>query len=149
MFCPFCGGEETKVVDKRDNRETGVTRRRRECLNCTKRFTTYERVENIILTVRKRDDTTEEFNREKLKTGILKAVKKRPIAEDDVDELIKKIERELMNSDTNEIDTVSIGEMVLRELTQIDKLGALLFAAVYREFKDLEDVEQELSRLSS
>ena len=149
MFCPFCKSEDTKVVDKRDNSETGVTRRRRECLGCSKRFTTYERIENIILNVKKRDGTHEEFNREKLKMGIMKAVKKREIPESKIDELIKEIEHKLMSCDADEITAVNIGEMVLRGLTKIDKLGALLFAAVYREFDTLEDVQEELNRLST
>ena len=148
MFCPYCRNEDTRVVDKRDNSETGVTRRRRECASCGKRFTTYERIENIILNVVKRDGRVEDFDREKLKRGILKAVKKRNIDEKKIDELIAEIEQTLMNSDKNEIRTVDIGEMVLRGLSKIDKLGALLFAAVYMKFQSLEDVQEELERLS-
>lgn len=148
MFCPFCKSEDTKVVDKRDNGETNVTRRRRECINCKKRFTTYERIENIILNVRKRDGRVEEFDREKLKRAILKAVKKRDIPTDKIDELISEIEQKLMNSDKQEIPSKDIGELVLRGLTKIDKLGALLFAAVYKDLKTLEDVQSELDRLS-
>lgn len=148
MFCPFCGTDETKVVDKRDNSETAVTRRRRECLNCKKRFTTYERIENIVLNVIKRDGRKQEFNREKLKVGIMKAVKKRGITESKINEIITDIEHSLMNCDADEITSVKIGEMVLRGLSQIDKLGALLFAAVYKDFQSLEDVQQELERLT-
>lgn len=148
MFCPFCKSEDTKVVDKRDNGETNVTRRRRECINCKKRFTTYERIENIILNVRKRDGRVEEFDREKLKRAILKAVKKRDIASEKIDELISEIEQKLMVSDKQEIPSKEIGELVLRGLTKIDKLGALLFAAVYKDLKTLEDVQSELDRLS-
>jgi transcriptional repressor NrdR len=149
MFCPFCSCEDTKVVDKRDNGETGVTRRRRECINCKKRFTTYERIENIILNVTKRNGKVEEFDREKLKRAILKAVKKRAIPEKQIDELITEIEQKLMQSDKQEIPSTEIGEMVLRGLTRIDKLGALLFAAVYKELNTLEEVQAELERLAS
>lgn len=148
MFCPFCKSEDTKVVDKRDNSDTGVTRRRRECLSCGKRFTTYERIENIILNVLKRDGRKEEFNREKLKMGIMKAVKKREIPEEKINELVTEIEHILMSCDESDVTTKKIGEHVLRKLTKIDKLGALLFAAVYKEFQSLEDVKRELDRLS-
>ncbi len=148
MFCPYCRNEDTRVVDKRDNSDTGVTRRRRECSNCNKRFTTYERIENIILNVVKRDGRVEEFDREKLRRGILKAVKKRNIYDKQLDELIAEIEQNLMNSEKNETTTVDIGQMVLRGLTKIDKLGALLFAAVYMKFQSLEDVHEELEKLS-
>lgn len=149
MFCPFCKSEDTKVVDKRDNAETNVTRRRRECHACHKRFTTYERIENIILNVKKRDGRVEDFDREKLKRAILKAVKKREVSEVQIEQLISDIEQRLLQNDKQEITSVEIGEMVLRGLTQIDKLGALLFAAVYKELKTLEDVQNELDRLSS
>lgn len=149
MFCPFCSCEDTKVVDKRDNNETGVTRRRRECLNCQKRFTTYERIANIVINVKKRDGRLQEFDREKLKRGIMKAVKKRNLGEDTIDELVTDIEQSLMNKDNQEVTSVEIGEMVLRGLNKLDKLGALLFAAVYKEFRTLADVEAELDRLNS
>lgn len=147
MFCPYCGSEESRVVDKRDNRDTGVTRRRRECISCSKRFTTYERIENITINVKKRSGNTEEFDREKLKRGIMKAMKKRKIEEEQINELLTEVEQSLLNSDKQEVSTVDIGQMVLARLIKIDKLGALLFAAVYKDFQTLEDLEKELKIL--
>lgn len=147
MFCPFCHCEETRVVDKRDNNETGVTRRRRECQNCTKRFTTYERIETISLNVHKRSGKIEEFDREKLKKGITKAIKKRQIPEKVIDELIDDIELKLMNRKSREIKSTEIGKMVLTRLKKIDKIGYLLFASVYRDFNTIEDFETALKEL--
>jgi transcriptional repressor NrdR len=147
MFCPYCHGEDTKVVDKRDNNETGVTRRRRECMACKKRFTTYERIETISLNVVKRSGKVEEFDREKLKRGILKAVKKRPISESQIDELIDDIELKLINRTQREIKTTQIGTMVLTRLKKIDKIGYLLFASVYKDFDSIEDFENAVNEL--
>lgn len=146
MKCPYCKNDCTRVVDKRDS--DTASRRRRECESCGKRFTTYERVEHVLLSVIKRDGTVEEFDREKLKRGILKAVKKRAIPENKIEELITDIEQTIMHSDKQAVNSVEIGELVLKKLTKIDKLGALLFAAVYKEFSSLEDVQAEMSRLS-
>lgn len=147
VVCPYCKHPDVKVVDKRDCGETSF-RRRRECEVCGKRFTTYERIERVTLNVLKRDGKVEEFDREKLKRGIIKAVKKRDIPEDSIDTIVNEIELQLMNNDQITINSKEIGEMVLKKLTQIDKLGALLFAAVYKEFRTLEDVQSELERLS-
>ncbi|MCA9383733.1 transcriptional repressor NrdR [Candidatus Dojkabacteria bacterium] len=147
MFCPYCHGEETRVVDKRDNNDTGVTRRRRECLSCRKRFTTYERIETICLNVEKRSSKIEEFDREKLKKGIMKAVKKRPITENTIDELIDDIELKLLNRKSNIIKTSEIGKMVLTRLKKIDKVGYLLFASVYNDFNSINEFEQALIHL--
>lgn len=148
MICPYCKSEKIKVVDKRDNNETNTIRRRRECEECHKRFTTYERIEKVLLNVLKRDGRVEEFDREKLKRGIMKAVKKRAIPEDTIDDLIDDIENTLMVKEEQIIRSVDIGQMVLKKLSKIDKLGALLFAAVYKEFESLEDVEKELKKLN-
>lgn len=147
MFCPFCHSEETKVVDKRDNNESGVTRRRRECLSCKKRFTTYERVETISLNVIKRSGKVEEFDREKLKRGIMKAVKKRPLVESQIDELINDIELKLLNRQTAEIKSTEIGKMVLTRLKKLDEIGYLLFASVYRDFNSVADFEKAIAEL--
>lgn len=147
MWCPYCKSDKTKVVDKRDNEENNTTRRRRECEDCGKRFTTYERIEKVLLNVIKRDGRLEEFNREKIKVGILKAVKKRPITNDQIEQIINNVENELINSEDTNVRAVDVGDLVLKELTSIDKLGALLFASVYREFQSLEDVQNELERL--
>lgn len=149
MFCPYCHGEETRVVDKRDNNETGVTRRRRECLSCTKRFTTYERIETISLNVVKRSGSVEEFDREKLKKGVMKAVKKRPISEAQIDELIDDIELKLLNRAKRDIRTTEIGKMVLTRLKKIDDIGYLLFASVYNCFNNIDDFEKALTELKS
>ena len=147
MVCPYCRSEKLKVVDKRESSESSV-RRRRRCEDCKKRFTTYERIERVTLNVLKRNGKVEEFDREKLKRGIMKAVSKRNVPQDQIDEVIKDIEHSLMNKETQLIRSVDIGEMVLKRLTKIDKLAALLFASVYKEFKSLEEVQNELERLS-
>src|SRR5260221_8541024 len=147
MNCPYCKNNCTRVIDKRDSSET-TTRRRRECEKCKKRFTTYERIETVTLNVLKRDGRVQEFDREKLKRGIMKAVNKRHIPEEQIDDMILDIEQKLMINEKQMIRTVDIGEMVLSKLTKIDKLGALLFAAVYKEFSSLEDVQSEMERLS-
>jgi transcriptional repressor NrdR len=149
MFCPYCHGEDTRVVDKRDNNETGVTRRRRECQHCVKRFTTYERIETISLNVLKRSGKLEEFDREKLKKGIMKAVKKRPIAESTIDELIDDIELKLLNRSSKEIKSTEIGKMVLTRLKKIDTVGYLLFASVYRDFNTIKDFEIAIKELET
>lgn len=148
MTCPYCKSEKIKVVDKRDNHETNTIRRRRECEDCHKRFTTYERIEKVLLNIIKRDGRVEEFDREKLKRGIMKAVKKRALPEESIEEIISDIENTLMVKEEQLIRSVDIGQMVLKKLSKIDKLGALLFAAVYKEFESLEDVERELKRLN-
>lgn len=149
MFCPYCHGEDTRVVDKRDNNETGVTRRRRECQHCVKRFTTYERIETISLNVLKRSGKLEEFDREKLKKGIMKAVKKRPIAESTIDELIDDIELKLLNRSSREIKSTEIGNMVLTRLKKIDTVGYLLFASVYRDFNTIKDFKEAIKELET
>lgn len=146
MVCPYCKSEALKVVDKRNCAEASI-RRRRECEKCGKRFTTYERIERVTLNVLKRDGRIQEFDREKLKRGILKAVSKRGVPEHIVDEMIFDIESNLMSRDAQTIDVKEIGQMVLKRLTKIDKLAALLFAAVYKDFQKLEDVHDELQRL--
>lgn len=150
MYCPFCRNKNTKVIDKRDNEETNTTRRRRECDNCGKRFTSYERIEKVILNVKKKDGSVQEFDRNKLKLSILKGLKKRKVITDEkIEDLVSDIEHSLLSQDMTTIDSLKIGEMVLKRLTKLDKLGALLFAAVYKDFKTLEDVENELDRLSN
>lgn len=147
MYCPYCHCSSTRVVDKRDNNDTGVTRRRRECEECGKRFTTYERVEAINLYVIKRSGKIEEFDRQKLKMGINKAVKKRNIPDHKIEELIQSIESELLNHESTEIESKEIGNMVLEGLRKIDKLGYLLFASVYRDFKSIDDFKTAINRL--
>lgn len=147
MICPFCHNPNTRVVDKRDNDDQGVTRRRRECEECGKRFTTYERVETINLYVIKRSGKIEEFDREKLKRGIMRAVKKRNIPEEKIEELIQMIELNLLNHESTEIKAQEIGEMVLDGLRQIDEVGYLLFASVYRDFKTIDDFKSAIKKI--
>lgn len=147
MMCPYCGSTSNRVVDKRDNNESGVTRRRRECEECGKRFTTYERVEAINLYIIKRTGKIEEFDREKLKRGIMKAVKKRNIPEQKLEELVISIEQQLLVHDSTEIEAQKIGELVLDGLKEIDELGYLLFASVYRDFQSIDDFTEAIKEL--
>ncbi|MCA9387117.1 transcriptional repressor NrdR [Candidatus Dojkabacteria bacterium] len=149
MYCPYCKSKQVKVIDKRDNEDTNTSRRRRECESCLKRFTTYERVEKVLINVIKRDGRVEEFDREKMKLGIFKAIKKRSLTEDTVEEIIQNVENKLIGREDSTVRSIDIGEFVLEELTKVDKLGALLFASVYKEFKTLEDVQKELEKFSN
>jgi len=145
MKCPYCNNEETRVTDKRDI--AGITRRRRECLKCGKRFTTYERVEFDLVVVKK-DGRREKFNREKLKTGIEKAFEKRPISTEKIDQLTSDIEARVYRvAKGKEIKSSKIGEIVMSKLKKIDKVAYIRFASVYREFADLDDFKQELKEL--
>jgi transcriptional repressor NrdR len=149
MKCPYCRSDAIKVVDKRNVENANVIRRRRECIDCSKRFTTYERLESIDLNVIKSSNRIEKFDREKLKTGIVKAVKKRPITNAQIDELIDDIESKLLSRKTTEIQTKEIGKMVLTRLKKIDDLGYILFSAVYNEFDTLSDLEKEITNLKT
>jgi len=146
MKCPFCANEETKVVDKRDSEE-GITRRRRECTSCEKRFTTYERVETIPLIVVKKDGRRVQFNRNKIREGMIKACEKRPISQDAIEKSIDEIESELRHQETSEINSNLIGELVAKKLKKMDKVAYIRFASVYKEFTDLEQFEKELKAL--
>lgn len=147
MLCPYCRSPQNQVVDKRDTGDSSVIRRRRKCLNCAKRFTTYERLENIGLKVIKRSGRVEEFDRKKLHDGIIRAVKKRPISETQIDEIIDDIELKLLNRKNTETKTSDIGKMVLTRLKKIDPLGFILFSAVYNEFHSIEDLEAAITML--
>ena len=145
MKCPFCDNKETKVVDKRDS--DGMTRRRRECLKCKKRFTTYEKVETINLVVLKKDNTRERFDKEKLKAGIQKACEKRPIPIEKIEQIVDKIEAQLLLLKRKEIPTSLIGEKVMVELKKLDNIAYIRFASGYRDFKDIEDFKKEIKQL--
>lgn len=147
MKCPYCGSEKTKVVDKRDNKEEGITRRRRECLSCYKRFTTYERIENIELDVIKRNGKVEKFNRKKLKHGLCKALDKRDITEEQIDRMIEDIEMNLLNRKDTAIKSSEIGKMILERLREMDSVAYMRFASVYKDFHSLEDFRKELNLL--
>jgi len=146
MKCPFCFAE-TKVVDKRESGELGANRRRRECLRCGKRFTTYERIETPSLSVVKKDGRVEEFDREKLRSGVVKACQKRPVTQEQVESLLDNVETELRKKDSTEIKTKIIGDMIMKKLKNVDKVAYIRFASVYREFTDLESFEKELEKL--
>lgn len=148
MKCPFCENLETEVIETRDSEDNATTRRRRACIHCGKRFTTYERVEAEPLIVIKKDKRREQFNREKLQRGILKAGEKTTLTLDTINSLVDKVERELRNADTSEIESQRIGKIVARELKKIDKLAYIRFASVFRQFVDLEDLEKELKKIS-
>lgn len=147
MRCPFCGNEETRVSDKRELEEGAVTRRRRECLKCKKRFTTYEETEKIELSVIKRDGKRELFNKQKLLAGFLKACEKRPISREQIDQAVNEVEQEILNLETKEVSTSVIGEIVMSKLKTMDKVAYIRFASVYKQFTDIEDFKKELDTL--
>lgn len=148
MKCPFCEKQDTEVIETRESEDLATTRRRRECLKCNKRFTTYERVENIPLIVIKKDNRRENFNREKLKDGIVKACQKRPVSIDLINELVEEIERELRGKETTEISSKIIGNLVLRKLKKIDKVAYLRYASVYLDFENVADFEAIIEKIS-
>lgn len=147
MKCPFCENTETKVVDKRETEEFDTTRRRRECLKCEKRFTTYERIEGLNLSIIKKDGRKEPFNKEKIRNGILKACEKRAITLEQIDNIVDKIECELRKLKTTEIKSEKIGEKVINALKKLDKVAYLRFASVYRRFDDIKDFEKEIKEI--
>ncbi|MEX2015946.1 MAG: transcriptional regulator NrdR [Candidatus Hydrogenedentales bacterium] len=143
MRCPFCGHNDAKVVDSRSTKDDEAIRRRRECLSCTRRYTTYERIEEVAQIVLKKDGSRETFDRWKLKAGILKAVEKRPVSLDQVEALIDDVERTLFGSE-HEVTTEVIGEAVMDRLKNLDQVAYVRFASVYRQFKDLNEFMNEL-----
>ena len=144
MRCPFCGCAESKVLDSRPVNEGNSIRRRRECLECQKRFTTFEVLESVQIFVTKKNGETELFDRTKLLAGVLKATQKRPV---NADEIVTEIENELQNSMTKEVTTAQIGEMVMEKLKVRDHVSYVRFASVYREFTDVETFLAELMEL--
>ena len=139
MKCPYCNNLETGVLDSRDSEDLTTIRRRRECLKCQKRFTTYERVEMIDLVVIKKDGRREPFGRNKVLSGIIKACEKRLIPIDVIERIVDDIERDLRNRDSVEIESKLIGSLVMRKLKSIDKVAYIRFASVYRSFEDVEE----------
>lgn len=146
MRCPFCGSDDTKVVETRETTEE-VTRRRRECLKCEKRFTTYERIEINPLIIVKKNAVRESFDRQKIKSGMLKACEKRPVSLEQIDKVVDEIESELRNADKAEIPSQKVGLLVMKKLKKLDKIAYIRFASVYREFRDIDDFEKELKKL--
>ncbi len=147
MKCPYCGYEETQVIDTRETENLETTRRRRECLKCKKRFTTYERVEEAEIIVVKKDGKRERFERQKLLNGILKACEKRPIPLEKIEKLVDEVESDLRKRDSVEVESKIIGELAMKKLKTLDKVAYIRFASVYREFEDLDRFEEELEKL--
>lgn len=149
MRCPKCGCEESKVVDSRPAENNDSIRRRRECVACKFRFTTYERREELPLVVLKHDGSKEPFDRQKLRSGLVRATVKRDIPMETLNSLISDIESELRDHGITEVSSSDLGEMVLHRLLTIDKVAYVRFASVYRDFKDIEEFSEELRRLSN
>ena len=147
MKCPFCGFEESKVIDSRPTDEGQRIRRRRECLECGKRFTTYEVIESLPIIVIKKDKSRETFNRNKLMTGLLRACEKRPVSIDTLDNIIDEIEVIIQNSLDREVSSEKIGELVMEKLKKVDEVAYVRFASVYRQFKDINTFMSELNKL--
>ena len=147
MRCPYCLSHDTKVVDTREAEDLDTIRRRRECLKCSKRFTTYERVETVELRVVKKDGSIEHFDRRKLRIGILKACEKRPITMDKIERLIDDVVTELRKRDTTEIPSKDIGEIIMEKLKALDKVAYIRFASVYREFADIKSFEKMIKQV--
>jgi len=147
MRCPFCGNLEDRVIDSRTSKEGDAIRRRRECLACKKRFTSYERVEDVLPLVIKKDGRREPFERNKILTGLKKACEKRPIAIDTLEGIVDSIEKKLINLGVKEIPSSWIGEDVMENLKKLDKVAYVRFASVYRQFKDIDDLMKEVHSL--
>lgn len=147
MKCPFCGHPDNRVVDSRDVRSGSEVRRRRECSECSKRFTTYERVDELPTTVVKRDGRRESFDREKLLTGLLRACEKRPVPRRDLVIIVDAVESKLASRDVREMSTEEIGNMVIGELRRLDQVAYVRFASVYRRFEDVNQFMDELRNL--
>ena len=147
MKCPFCNFEESKVIDSRPTDEGERIRRRRECMSCAKRFTTYEIIESVPIVVVKKDKSREVFDRDKLFNGMMRACEKRPVSVDVIEKAIDEIEAELQNSLDREVTSVKIGEYVMDKLKDIDEVAYVRFASVYRQFKDINTFMSELKKL--
>lgn len=148
MMCPFCNAEDTKVIDSRRNEDFSI-RRRRECLNCKKRFTTYEKIEMSPILVVKKDTTREPFDKEKIRKGILNSCIKRPISSKMIDKIVDEVEKEVLMKDSREIESIEIGEIVLKKLKKVDDVAYIRFASVYREFKEVENFNTEVAKITS
>ena len=147
MKCPHCGFQESKVVDSRHSEDGTSIRRRRECLNCQKRFTTYETVESLPIIVVKRDNSRQPFDRNKIMNGMLRACEKRPVSMQDLEHAVNEIESLVQNSLEREITTEYIGEQVMERLKPLDEVAYVRFASVYRQFKDIHSFMQELNKI--
>ena len=146
MKCPFCGEENTKVIDSRPAEENNSIRRRRQCEVCCKRFTTYEKVETIPLIVIKKDDNREPYDRSKIERGIVRSCHKRPVSYDQIVSTVEEIEAEIFNKEEKEISSNEIGEIVMDKIKELDQVAYVRFASVYREFKDVNTFMDELKK---
>jgi transcriptional repressor NrdR len=147
MRCPFCGGGDDRVVDSREGRDGEVIRRRRECVSCGRRFTSYETIEEIPYMVVKSDGRREAFDRKKLRTGLVKACEKRPVPSARLDAIVDEIETRLHDTEEREVRTSEIGSMVMDRLRELDKVAYVRFASVYRKFEDVDEFLDELKSL--
>ncbi|HOJ51584.1 MAG TPA: transcriptional regulator NrdR [Syntrophales bacterium] len=147
MKCPFCQYDEDRVIDSRLSKDGSAIRRRRECLGCGKRFTTYEVVEDVMPMVVKKDGRREPFDRMKIKMGLMKACEKRPISVDEIEGIVERVERACQGTPGREVSTSFIGERVMEELRHLDGVAYVRFASVYREFRDVSDFMEELKDL--
>ena len=147
MKCPFCNYEDTRVIDSRSQEDNSVIRRRRLCEKCGKRFTTYERIDTIPLTVIKKDNTREQFDKTKLLNGIMKSCYKRPVSVHQMELLVENIENAITNSERKEIESQKIGDMVIEELKNLDEVSYVRFASVYRQFKDINTFREALEKI--
>ena len=147
MKCPYCGEENTKVIDSRPAEENNAMRRRGQCLKCKKRFTTYEKVENIPLIVIKKDDIREPYDRGKIEAGIVRSCHKRPVSYEQIVSAVEDVENKIFNMEKKEISSRVIGEIVMERLKELDQVAYVRFASVYREFKDVNTFMDELKKL--
>ena len=147
MKCPYCGNENTRVVDSRPVDDNTAIRRRRLCDECGKRFTSYEKAETIPLRVVKKDETREDFDRAKIEAGVLRACHKRAVSAAQIEDVVDQIEKDVYNLEQREIDSTQIGEIVMKYLKDLDAVAYVRFASVYREFKDVDTFMKELERL--
>lgn len=147
MKCPYCGQEDTKVIDSRPAEDNNSIRRRRQCEECQKRFTTYEKIETIPLVVIKKDNTREPYDRSKIEAGIFRSCHKRPVSVEKINKLIDEIENEIFNREEKEIPSSTIGEIVMDKLKNFEAVAYVRFASVYREFKDVNTFMDELKKL--
>ena len=147
MICPFCSFDQSKVLETRDSQELAMTRRRRECLKCSKRYTTYERIETEPLIVKKKDGRREQFDRHKVKAGVIKASERTKVSHDKIDEIISKVEQYLRNEDAVEIESGEIGNLVADQLKAIDKVAYIRFASVFKRFVEVEEFQKELKKI--
>jgi len=147
MRCPYCGYMQSKVIDSRPTDEGNSIRRRRECESCRKRFTTYEKIEDITIMVIKKDGTRELFDRDKIIKGILRACEKRPVALADVERAVADIESSISSSGASEVVSTKVGELVMEKLKELDEIAYVRFASVYRQFKDVNSFLEELEKI--